>query len=72
MQVWREGCRRLAQRLADEQRLAEPWTVDTAADVIWGFMFPETLERLTVDRGWSNERYGELLAVVLRRTLVAD
>jgi hypothetical protein len=65
------GCRNIARRLADEGRLAEPWTVDTAADLIWSFMFPETLERLTVGRGWSTERYGELLAVVLRRTLVA-
>lgn len=71
MQVWHECCRSLAQRLADEGRLAEPWTVDTAADLIWSFMFPETLGRLTVERGWSTERYGELLAVVLRRTLVA-
>lgn len=71
MQVWHESCRSLAQRLADEGRLAEPWTVDAAADLIWSFMFPETLGRLTVERGWSTERYGELLAVVLRRTLVA-
>jgi len=34
-------------------------------------MFPETLERLTGERGRSTECYGELLAVVLRRTLVA-
>jgi hypothetical protein len=35
-------------------------------------MFPETLERLTLDRGWSTERYGELLATVLRRTLLVS
>jgi AcrR family transcriptional regulator len=70
MQAWHDGCRSIAQRLADEARLADPWTVDTAADLIWSHMFPETLERLTVDRGWSTERYGQLLAVVLRRTLV--
>jgi AcrR family transcriptional regulator len=71
MQGWHDGCRRIARGLADEQRLAEPWTVDTAADLLWTFMFPETLERLTVGRGWNVERYGELLAVVLRRALVA-
>lgn len=71
MQAWHDGCRSIARRLADEGRLAEPWTVDTAADLIWSFMFPETLERLTVSRGWPTERYGELLAVVLRRTLVS-
>jgi hypothetical protein len=68
---WHAACRELAQRLEHEHRLAEPWTVATAADLLWTFMFPDTLERLTVDRGWPTERYGELLVVVLRRTLVA-
>ena len=70
-QRWHEACWGIVQRLADEGRLAEPWTVETAADLLWTFMFPETLERLTVDRGWSNDRYRELLTVLLRRTLVA-
>lgn len=68
---WLEACRRLVGRLEDEGRLAEPWTVETAADLLWSLMFPEALERLTVGRGWPAERYGELLAVLLRRTLVA-
>jgi AcrR family transcriptional regulator len=72
MQAWHEACRSIAHRLADEQRLADPWTPDTAADLIWSFMFPETLERLTLDRGWSTERYGDLLATVLRRTLLVS
>jgi AcrR family transcriptional regulator len=70
-QLWHDGARSLAQRLADEGQLAEPWTVDTAADLLWSLMFPETLGRLTIDRRWSGERYRELLTVLLRRTLVA-
>jgi AcrR family transcriptional regulator len=70
LDVWLAGCRQLTQGLADEGRLAPPWTPDTAAELLWTFMFPETLERLTVTRGWPPERYGELLAVLLRRTLV--
>jgi AcrR family transcriptional regulator len=70
-QLWHDGARSLAQRLADEGQLAEPWTVDTAADLLWSLMFPETLGRLTGDRSWSGERYRELLTVLLRRTLVA-
>lgn len=68
--LWLDGCRELAQALADEGRLAEPWTVDTGADLLWSYMFPETLGRLTEDRGWTTERYGELLATLLHRTLV--
>jgi AcrR family transcriptional regulator len=70
--AWHDGCRAIVQRLEDEGRLASPWTVDTAADLVWSFMFPETLQRLTADRGWPTERFGELLAVLLRRTLVAQ
>jgi AcrR family transcriptional regulator len=70
VRIWRDECRNLAARLADEGRLAEPWSVDTAADLLWTFMFPETLERLTVQRGWSHDTYRDLLTEVLRRTLV--
>jgi AcrR family transcriptional regulator len=70
--LWLETCRGISQRLADEGRLAAPWTVDTAADLLWSCMFPETLERLTVARAWPAERYEELLGVMLRRTLVTE
>lgn len=70
--IWHEGCHTIAQRLADEKRLAAPWTVDTAADLLWTFMFPETLERLTQQRRWSLRRYAESLTVLLRRTLVTE
>ena len=69
VQLWLGAARNLAQRLADEERLAPPWTVDTAADLLWSFMFPETLGRLTGDRGWTIDRYEQLLTVLLRRTL---
>lgn len=72
MQRWDDGCRDIARRLGDEGRLAEPWTIDSAADLLWSLMFPETLERLTGQRGWSTEQYGEGLAVLLLRTLVAE
>lgn len=68
--IWRDVCAGISRRLAEEGRLAEPWTVQTAADLLWTFMFPETLDRLTRDRGWPNERYRELLTVLLRRALV--
>jgi AcrR family transcriptional regulator len=67
--LWHQGCRRLVQALADAGQLAEPWTVDTAADLLWTFMFPDVLERLTVDRAWPLDRYQHLLTALLRRTL---
>lgn len=72
LETWLEFCRSITRRLAEEHRLAEPWTVDTAADLLWHFMFPDVLERFTGNRRWPIERYREHLSVILRRTLVAE
>ncbi len=63
-------CHRLAAWLAREQRLAPPWTVPTATDMLWALMSFEVLEELLVDRGWSPRRYRAHLAVVLQSTFL--
>src|SRR5690348_14094683 len=50
MRQWRKSCRRLAEWLAAEARLAPPWTVETAADMLWALMSFDVLEALVVDR----------------------
>jgi len=65
-------CRRLATWLASERRLAPPWTVQTAADMLWGLMSFELLEELLVDLGWSPRRYRTHLAALLRSTFLRD
>ncbi len=72
MRHWHDGCRVVLSRLAAEGRLAPPWTVDTATDLLWIFMFPDSLTRLTVDCGWPLDRYRTMLTTLLLRTLVAD
>jgi hypothetical protein len=67
---WRAGCLRIDRRIADEGRLAPPWTVDEAADLLWNQMYPDVLERLTGERGWTVERYRGLVTAQLLRTLV--
>lgn len=70
MERWRKGCRRLATWLEDEGRLAIPWTVDAAADMMWALMSWDLLEGLTIERDWSQERYAEAMALLLRSTFV--
>lgn len=78
--VWRQRivqyqlglCRLLAQRLADEHRLAAGWTPDTAADMLWALMATEPLERLLRDRHWTPEQYAQRFALLLRSTFVAS
>jgi hypothetical protein len=63
---------RLMQRLADEGKLAEPWTDSTAADMLLALMRDEVVETLAVERAWPAERHTELLATLLRRTFVSE
>jgi AcrR family transcriptional regulator len=65
-------CHRLAVWLAHEQRLAPPWTVQTAADMLWALMSFEVLEELLVDRGWSVRPYRTYLAALFQSTFLCD
>jgi AcrR family transcriptional regulator len=67
----RAAVRKLATRLHAEGRLAPPWTVDSAADMIWALASSEIIERLVVERRWSRHKLAEYLALVLRSALVA-
>jgi AcrR family transcriptional regulator len=68
MRQWRGSCRRLAERLAAEARLAPPWTVSTAADMLWALMSFDVLAALVVDRRWSHKRLARRLSALLQST----
>lgn len=69
---WYEACEWLATRLADEGRLAPPWTVPTAADLLRALMSVELITELGTERGWGEERLTERLQIVARRALLID
>lgn len=69
---WYEGCEWLATRLADEARLAPPWTVATAADLLRALMAVDLIDELGTERGWGEQLLTERLQLVARRTLVVD
>ena len=68
---WLTGARRLADWLAGEKRLAQPWTPATAADMIWSLMSPDLLNRLLHERRWPPRRIGDHLAVLLTSTFAS-
>lgn len=70
LEAWLQTCRKLAARLANEGRLAEPWTVSTAADMLVALMRDEVVETLAIERGWSEEEHRTLLMTLFRRTFV--
>lgn len=72
MRDWRTHCRRVAARLQREGVLAAPWTVSTAADMLWALMSFDVVEGLLVQRRWSQARLARHLRLLFRATFVAD
>lgn len=70
-QGWLAGARRLADWLAHEGSLAEPWTPASAADMIWSLMSIDLLDRL-LQRRWPPRRIGDHLALLLTSTFASN
>ncbi|WP_158562798.1 TetR/AcrR family transcriptional regulator [Marinitenerispora sediminis] len=66
----RANCRRLAEWLAHEGRLAPAWTADSATDMLWALISSDLIEALHVERGWSEDQLAGHLALMFRRTFV--
>ena len=71
MDTRRAAYRGIVQRIADEGRLGDGWTVNEAADLVSVTMLPSAWRELTQHLGWSTEQYRErttrfLLTALLR------
>ena len=64
------GQSRVARALAERHALADGVTEGDAADVVYTLMSPEVHRILTVDRGWSADRYERWLAGALADLLL--
>lgn len=56
--------------LAERDELAEGWTLDDAAAVLYAVAHFDTWRELVVELGWSDEHYVESMTRVLRRALL--
>lgn len=52
-----DDVREVAHALAEQAALRPGLDVDTATDIIWALASPQLYRLLTVDRGWSSERW---------------
>jgi AcrR family transcriptional regulator len=73
--LWREITERRAanmRRFADDLAAVAPLRVEPgeAADIVWATNAPELYQLLTVQRGWTPERYERFLADAWRRLLL--
>lgn len=67
----RQTCQWLATRLADEERLAPPWNVETATDMLVAQVSSEVIGALLDECGWSQQDLATHLAAMYRATFVA-
>jgi len=58
-----------AGRLSAEGALAEPWTADSGAELLWALLSPDLLTRLLITSHWGTGDLASRLAVLLHRTL---
>jgi AcrR family transcriptional regulator len=63
--------RKIAERIASEGRLADGWSAEAAADLIFTVTLPGPWRVLTSVLGWSEERYADEITRLLERSLLA-
>jgi AcrR family transcriptional regulator len=62
--------RRIADRIAAEGQLADGWTAEAAADLIFTVTLPGPWRVLTSVAGWSKQRYAREITRLLERSLL--
>ena len=62
--------RRIADRMAAEGQLANGWTAEAAADLIYTVTLPGPWRVLTSVAGWSKKRYAREITKLLERSLL--
>jgi AcrR family transcriptional regulator len=63
--------RRIAERIASEGQLADGWSAEAAANLIFTVTLPGPWRVLTSVVGWSEERYADEITRLLERSLLA-
>jgi AcrR family transcriptional regulator len=70
MEAFYQGCLLTLEQVAREGLLAPTWTLETAAEFFWAMLSIEIWERLTIERGWSNDQYIERMQWAAERAFL--
>ena len=70
MQFRHATFRGMIEALADRGELAEDWTIDDAAALLYAVAHFDTWRELVAELGWSHERYVDSMTRLLRRALL--
>lgn len=64
MQALREGCEAIILALKSDGLLAAEYTPQEATDILWTFLSVRNWEQLTIECGWTTERYIEKIQLL--------
>jgi len=67
-----EAAAESGQSLADKRALKAELDVETASDILWSLNHPTLYSLLTMERGWSAERYEQWMTDLLCAQLLGD
>ena len=70
MLAMRDGCRAAIDALAADGQLADGWTRPKATDALWTLLLVPTWENLTIECGWSTQKYVRFMSDLARRMFV--
>lgn len=68
----RDVFRAAVERVERDGRLADGWTIETAADWVWARGHLEGWQHLVVERGWASEDYEERTVRSILQEVVAS
>lgn len=71
LEVRRSHHRMIAQRLADEGKLAGGWTVEDAGDLLFAITLPAVWRELIRNLGWAPDKAADAMARLALGSLVA-
>ena len=72
MQDMREGCEAAILALNNDGKLSRAYLPEQASDILWTMLSVRNWEQLTIECGWSQEKYIKTLKSMARQMFVAD
>ncbi|MCX7065766.1 MAG: TetR/AcrR family transcriptional regulator [Proteobacteria bacterium] len=72
MQAMRHGCEAAINALRKDKLLSPQHSPKQATDLLWTLLSVRNWESLTIDCGWSQQKYAETLRLLARRLFVAE
>ncbi|MEP3244554.1 MAG: TetR/AcrR family transcriptional regulator [Sneathiella sp.] len=72
MEDMREGCEAAILALSRDGTLSKDYTIEEATDLLWTMLSVRNWEHLTIDCGWSQEKYAETIMSSTRTLFVNE